>query len=179
MDDDVLLASLAVALLGLDGVHLVADVAEIPGRLPAPVLPAPAMLLEMLPAAGAVALIGLVEQIAKPATAALLIVAAFAAIRFGEIYDVWHTSLASRLVMVVTFGMTLALPVEQAVAVGLVLSAEAWLAREAQQDGPGRVPWPDGISRAAGGRLLAALGLGAYASGPRSPDAGRSCRGDA
>ena len=198
----VALASLAVAVLGLDGVRVVADVAQIPGSLPAPTLPSAALLLELLPAAAAVALVGLVqaagvsktvpnpdgrypdvsrdfagqgaanllaslfkgmpiggtmsetavnvgagarsrwaavysgllilafvllagglvEQIAKPAIAALLIVAAFEAIRFGEIYDVWHTSLASRLVMVATFAMTLALPVEQAVAVGVVLS---------------------------------------------------------
>jgi len=198
----VALASLAVALLGLDGVRVVADVAQIPGSLPGPTLPAPALLLELLPAAAAVALVGLVqaagvsktvpnpdgrypnvsrdfagqgaanlfaslfkgmpiggtmsetavnvgagarsrwaavysgllilafvllagglvEQIAKPAIAALLIVASVEAIRFGEIYDVWHTSLASRMVMVVTLAMTLALPVEQAVAIGVVLS---------------------------------------------------------
>jgi len=198
----VVVASGLVFALGLDAVRTVADVTQIPSALPAPALPELGLLLEMLPAAAAVAVIGLVqaagvsktvpnpdgrypdvsrdfagqglgnllaslfkgmpiggtmsetavnvgagarsrwagvysglmilafvllagglvEQIAKPAIAALLIVAAVQAIRFGEIYDVWHTSLAARLVMLVTFGATLALPVEQAVAIGVALS---------------------------------------------------------
>ena len=64
-----------------------------------------------------------VEQIAKPSIAALLIVAAIQVIKVGEIVDVWRTSLTSRAVMVVTFAATLALPVEQSVLLGVVLSA--------------------------------------------------------
>jgi len=64
-----------------------------------------------------------VEQIAKPSIAALLIVAAIQVIKIGEIVDVWRTSLTSRAVMVVTFAATLALPVEQSVLLGVVLSA--------------------------------------------------------
>jgi len=195
-------ASLAVYLLGLD-VRVVADLTDIPSSLPLPVLPEFGLFMELLPAAAAIALIGLVqsagvsrsvpnadgsfpnvsrdfagqgianiaaslfkgmptggtmsetavhvgagatsrwsavysglmilafvlllgpvvEQIAKPSIAALLIVAAIQVIKVGEIVDVWRTSLTSRAVMVVTFAATLALPVEQSVLLGVVLSA--------------------------------------------------------
>lgn len=68
-----------------------------------------------------------IEAIAKPAIAALLIVAAVQAIKLGEIVDIWRTSLGSRTVMVVTFAATLALPVEQSVLLGMVLSVAIYL----------------------------------------------------
>jgi SulP family sulfate permease len=68
-----------------------------------------------------------VEQIAKPSIAALLIVAAIHVIKFGEIVDTWRTSLTSRTVMLATFVATLALPVEQSVLLGVILSASLYL----------------------------------------------------
>lgn len=202
----ILSASLAVYLFHLD-VRVVADLTDIPRSLPLPALPQFGLVLELLPSAAAIALIGLVqsagvsrsvpnpdgsfpnvsrdfagqgianlaaslfkgmptggtmsetavhvgagaasrwaavysgfmilafvlflgpvvEQIAKPSIAALLIVAAVQAIKLGEIVDVWRTSLTSRTVMVVTFAMTLLLSVEQSVLLGIILSASLYL----------------------------------------------------
>ena len=195
-------ASAVVIVPGFDRVRTVADLAAIPSGLPAPQLPQWSLVIDLMPAATAIALIGLlqaagvsrsvpnpdgsypnvsrdfagqglaniaasffrgmpaggtmsetavhvsagatsrwaalysglmilgfvllagplIEAIAKPAIAALLIIAAVQAIKFGEIADVWHTGLSARLVMVVPFVATLALPVEQSVALGVVLS---------------------------------------------------------
>ncbi|NDP47352.1 MAG: SulP family inorganic anion transporter [Sulfuriferula multivorans] len=203
----VLATSLAVYGLGLDSVRIVADLADIPDSLPLPALPQFGLVMELLPSAAAIALIGLVqsagvsrsipnpdgnfpnvsrdfagqgianlvaslfkgmptggtmsetavhvgagatsrwaavysglmilafvlllgsmvEQIAKPAIAALLIVAAVQVIKVGEILDVWRTSLTARTVMVATFVATLALSVEQSVLLGVVLSAVLYL----------------------------------------------------
>ena len=203
----VLATSLAVYGFGLDSVRTVADLADIPDSLPLPALPQFGLVMELLPSAAAIALIGLmqsagvsrsvpnpdgtfpnvsrdfagqgianliaslfkgmptggtmsetavhvgagatsrwaavysglmilafvlllgswVEQIAKPAIAALLIVAAVQVIKVGEIFDVWRTSLTARSVMVATFVATLALSVEQAVLFGVVLSAVLYL----------------------------------------------------
>lgn len=74
----------------------------------------------------------LIEQVAKPAIAALLIVAAIEVIRPREIHDIWRTSLASRLVLVVTFVATLLLPVEQSVLLGVILSVATHLHRSSR-----------------------------------------------
>jgi SulP family sulfate permease len=57
-----------------------------------------------------------------PAIAALLIVAAFEAIDFEEVMDVWDIGLGPRLIMVFTFVATLVLPVQYAVLIGVILS---------------------------------------------------------
>jgi sulfate permease, SulP family len=203
----VVAASLAVLVPGLESVRTVADLTTIPSGLPGPALPQWSLVVELLPAAAAIALIGLVqaagvsrsvpnpdghypnvsrdfagqglanlaasvfkgmpvggtmsetavhvgagassrwaavysglmilafvllagpliERIAKPAIAALLIVAAVQAIKPGEILDVWRTSLTSRAVMLATFAATLAMPVEQSVLLGVVLSLALYL----------------------------------------------------
>lgn len=74
----------------------------------------------------------LIEQVAKPAIAALLIVAAMEVIRPREIWDIWRTSFASRMVLVVTFFATLILPVEQSVLLGVVLSVAMHLQRSSR-----------------------------------------------
>jgi sulfate permease, SulP family len=203
----VVAASLAVLVPGLESVRTVADLTTIPSGLQGPALPQWSLVVELLPAAAAIALIGLVqaagvsrsvpnpdghypnvsrdfagqglanlaasvfkgmpvggtmsetavhvgagassrwaavysglmilafvllagpliERIAKPAIAALLIVAAVQAIKPGEILDVWRTSLTSRAVMLATFAATLAMPVEQSVLLGVVLSLALYL----------------------------------------------------
>ncbi len=65
---------------------------------------------------------GFVAQFAMPAIAALLVVAGFQSIDFEEIGDVWDISLPARLVMIVTFIATLAMPVHYAVFLGVALS---------------------------------------------------------
>jgi SulP family sulfate permease len=63
-----------------------------------------------------------VEYLAMPAIAALLIVAGYEAIKVEAIRDVWNTGWAPRCILVFTFVMTLALPVQYAVLLGVVLA---------------------------------------------------------
>lgn len=71
----------------------------------------------------AVVLFGnLVEYLAMPAIAALLIVAGYEAIKVDAIRDVWHTGRAPRGILLFTFIMTLALPVQYAVLLGVLLA---------------------------------------------------------
>jgi SulP family sulfate permease len=65
---------------------------------------------------------GVVAQFAMPAIAALLVVAGFQSIDFEEVRDVWDISWPARLVMIVTFIATLAMPVHYAVFLGVALS---------------------------------------------------------
>jgi SulP family sulfate permease len=64
----------------------------------------------------------LVELVAMPAVAAVLIVVGIEIIDTEEIGDVWDISVSKRVIMVVTFIATLTLPVQQAVIIGVVLS---------------------------------------------------------
>ena len=63
-----------------------------------------------------------VENLAMPAIAALLIVAGFEAIKVHAIRDVWDTGWGPRGIMLFTFVMTLALPVQYAVLLGVILA---------------------------------------------------------
>jgi sulfate permease, SulP family len=64
----------------------------------------------------------LIEYLAMPAIAALLIVAGYEAIKPANIKEVWFTGWAPRLIMVATLAATLILPVQQAVFLGVVLA---------------------------------------------------------
>jgi SulP family sulfate permease len=63
-----------------------------------------------------------VSLVAMPAMAGLLIVAGFQSIKSDRIADVWTTGWAPRIVMLVTLVLTLILPLQQAVFVGVLLS---------------------------------------------------------
>ena len=63
-----------------------------------------------------------VENLAMPAIAALLIVAGYESIKVDNIRDVWHTGWAPRSIMAFTFIMTLVLPVQWAVMLGVLLA---------------------------------------------------------
>jgi SulP family sulfate permease len=65
---------------------------------------------------------GAVSLVAMPAMAALLIVAGFQSIKLERIQDVWDTGWAPRAVMVVTLLLTLAVPLQRAVFLGVLLS---------------------------------------------------------
>jgi SulP family sulfate permease len=73
----------------------------------------------------------LIELVAMPTVAALLIVAGWQAINFGEVADVRDTGWTPRIIMIVTFLVTLVLPIQQAVFVGVVLSLLLFIYREA------------------------------------------------
>ncbi len=64
----------------------------------------------------------LVDKVAMPAIAGVLIVVGIQIINSEEVGDVWDVSLSKRVVMVVTFVATLILPVAQAILLGVFLS---------------------------------------------------------
>jgi SulP family sulfate permease len=64
----------------------------------------------------------LVDLVAMPAIAAILIVVGIEIINREEIGDVWDVHASKRLIMVVTFLATLTLPIQQAVIIGVFLS---------------------------------------------------------
>jgi SulP family sulfate permease len=74
---------------------------------------------------------GLVEQVAMPCVAALLIVAGWQAIDFEEMGDVRDAGWMPRLVMIVTFAVTLFLPIQQAVFFGVIASLLLFVYRAA------------------------------------------------
>ncbi|MEZ4768262.1 MAG: SulP family inorganic anion transporter [Caldilineales bacterium] len=63
-----------------------------------------------------------VSQVAIPSMAALLIVAGYQSIKVERIADVWSTSWVPRIVMLATLVLTLAIPLQQAVFLGVALS---------------------------------------------------------
>jgi SulP family sulfate permease len=70
---------------------------------------------------------GLLEYVAMPALAALLIVAGVAIIRPDELQSIWRVGWESRIAIVTTFLATLFLPVQAAVGLGAALSALFYL----------------------------------------------------
>jgi SulP family sulfate permease len=67
-----------------------------------------------------------VSLVAMPAMAGLLIVAGFQSIKRDRFADVWSTGWAPRVVMLVTLVLTLIIPLQQAVFVGVLLSILAY-----------------------------------------------------
>jgi SulP family sulfate permease len=63
-----------------------------------------------------------VSLVAMPAMAGLLIVAGFQSIKTARIADVWSTGWTPRVVMLVTLVLTLIIPLQQAVFIGVLLS---------------------------------------------------------
>ena len=64
----------------------------------------------------------LVELIAMPALAGLVIVAGIQMVNVKAIQTVWQTNTVSRTIMVITFGSTLVMPLQYAVLVGVSVS---------------------------------------------------------
>ena len=92
-----------------------------------------------------VAIPGLIGYVAMPALAALLILTGFRAIRFHEAASIWRTGSVSRVCTVTTFLATLFLPIQLAVALGVVLSAILHLSRMSTDvELVELVPLPDG-----------------------------------
>jgi SulP family sulfate permease len=63
-----------------------------------------------------------VEKVPLPTVAALLIVAAAASLKPDAFMEVWRTNWASRIIMLATLALTLAVPIQYAVLAGVVLS---------------------------------------------------------
>jgi SulP family sulfate permease len=89
-----------------------------------------------------------VGLVAMPAMAALLIMAGIQSIKVEEFLDVWDVGWGPRVVMMVTFAMTLSVPVQMAVFGGVVLSVFVYLVSSAQDVRLTEiVPNPDGTYR--------------------------------
>jgi SulP family sulfate permease len=74
---------------------------------------------------------GAVGYVAMPTLAAILIYAAIASLRTGEIATIWQTGATSQVAMVTTFSATLFLPIPAAVGIGVALSLILQLNRDA------------------------------------------------
>jgi SulP family sulfate permease len=64
----------------------------------------------------------LVELVAMPALAGLVIVAGIQMVNVNAIQKVWQTNAVARTIMVLTFGSTLVMPLQYAVLLGVVIS---------------------------------------------------------
>jgi sulfate permease, SulP family len=64
----------------------------------------------------------LVELVAMPALAGLVIVAGVQMINLKSIQTVWQTNIISRTIMLITFGSTLVMPLQYAVLLGVAIS---------------------------------------------------------
>ncbi len=86
-----------------------------------------------------------VGNLAMPAIAALLIVAGYEAIKQDAIRDVWDTGWGPRSIMLFTFVMTLALPVQWAVLLGVILAMGQFIYQSSTDIGVAElVMQPDG-----------------------------------
>jgi SulP family sulfate permease len=208
-----ILASIAVVLLGLTSVELVGDTNPISGSIPTPVLPDLSLITELAFSAVAIGLLGLiqasgvsqgipnpdgdypdaskdfsgqgianlvsgtfqglplggslggtgivistgaksrwanvflgifvavlvllfadlVELVAMPAVAAVLIVVGIEIINTEKVRDVWDVARSKRVIMVVTFIATLSLPIQQAIIIGVFLSLLDYIYSSSQQ----------------------------------------------
>lgn len=76
-----------------------------------------------------VAIPGLVAAVAMPALGALLILAGVSSVKLEEMRSIWRIGRLSRVASVVTFVATLALSIQAAVTIGVVLSAVLYVTR--------------------------------------------------
>ena len=100
---------------------------------------------------------GQVENLALPAIAALLIVAGYESIKVDNIRKVWNTGRAARGMLLFTFALTLVLPVQYAVLLGVVLAMGYYIYQSSTDIGLAElVMQPDGtfIEREGPDRLL-------------------------
>ena len=88
---------------------------------------------------------GLVGHIAMPALAGLLILVGFRTIKPGDLASVWKTGLVQKTVLVVTFTLTMLIPLQYAVLAGVGLSMILHVVRQSNRVTIRRqVPGPDG-----------------------------------
>jgi SulP family sulfate permease len=64
----------------------------------------------------------LVEKVAMPALAGLVIVAGVQMVNVKSIRTVWQTNTVARIIMLITFGSTLVMPLQYAVLLGVAIS---------------------------------------------------------
>jgi SulP family sulfate permease len=80
-----------------------------------------------------VALGGAVGRVAMPALAGLLMLVGFRTIKVGDLTSVWHTGPVQKAVLAVTFVLTMVMPLQYAVLVGVGLSVLLHVVRQSNQ----------------------------------------------
>lgn len=80
-----------------------------------------------------VAFAGIVGYVAMPALAGLLMLIGYRTINPGNLAAVWHIGAVQRTVMVVTFALTLILPLQYAVVIGVGLSVVLYVVRRSNK----------------------------------------------
>ncbi len=76
---------------------------------------------------------GVVGYVAMPALAGLLILVGYRTIKPADLWSVWRTGSVQKVVLVVTFGLTLIIPLQYAVLVGVGVSAILFVVRQSNQ----------------------------------------------
>ena len=91
------------------------------------------VLTGVLAAVVVVLLAGFIGRLAMASLAGMLIVAGFQTIRFPTIRLVWRTSQVARTTMLVTFVLTLIVPLQSAVFLGVVLSVAVFVYQQSDR----------------------------------------------
>src|SRR5580704_8216776 len=91
------------------------------------------MIASVVMAAVIVAFAGLVGYIAMPALAGLLILVGYRTIKPGDLQSVWKTGPVQKAVLLTTFALTMIIPLQYAVLVGVGLSLILHVVRQSNQ----------------------------------------------
>jgi len=91
------------------------------------------MIASVVMAVVILAFAGLVAHIAMPALAGLLMLVGFRTIRTADLQSVWKTGATQKAVLSVTFALTIIIPLQYAVLVGVGLSVILHTARQSNQ----------------------------------------------
>ena len=91
------------------------------------------VLTGVLAAVVVVLLGGLIGRLAMASLAGMLVVAGFQTIRFPTIRLVWRTSRVARATMLATFALTLVVPLQWAVFLGVLLSVAVFVYQQSER----------------------------------------------
>lgn len=88
----------------------------------------------------------LVEHVAMPALAGLLMVVGVRTVKPANIYSVWRTGTLQKVVLVTTFVLTMVIPLQYSVLVGVAVSLILYIVRQSNQvTVKQRIFLPDGV----------------------------------
>ena len=76
---------------------------------------------------------GAVGYVAMPALAGLLMLIGYRTIKPADLQSVWKTGWLQRIVLVITFGLTMVIPLQYAVLIGVGVSAVLYIIRQSNR----------------------------------------------
>lgn len=76
---------------------------------------------------------GVIGYVAMPALAGLLMLIGFRTIKPGDLLSVWRTGLPQKIVLVVTFGLTMVIPLQYAVLISVAVSILLYVIRQSNK----------------------------------------------